>query len=799
MRRLLTALFLAAGLIGHAQAATAPSQWTSPLPGATGSPNYCSGCHAPHISNPDINLVDTSTFRNWVVSRNQNATMNNLASVSDADVDAIRKYILASAYAEISTGSLTYSSTLVGQENGSPQTITITNHSTSLLTVAVADIGTTSSAVYWYTNNTCTGGVSASGGTCSIQVHFKPQATGSATAQLKLTVGGIDQFVSLSGTGIAPTFSISTGTLPFTSMVGSPITSSATISNTGTANLALTGLSFSGAASGDYSLAGSNTCTNSTTLTPTSSCTLVVQFQPTATGTRSATLSITHSASGSPQSVTLNGTGTAVPAPVIQLSASSLSFGDVQLGSSSTLSLTLGNSGDAALVFSAFTKSGAASGDYTLGGTCSTSTPIAVSGAPCTLSVTFSPSALSTRAASVAISSNASPATISLSGMGIPVPVPVATLSTSSTDFGNQTIGGLYPNRTITLTNTGTASMSISAVAVTGAGFSLASSTCTGTLAAGAPCSMSVKFDPTTAGASYSGTLSVTDNASGSPHQVTLQGHGTAAAAPVLTWSPSVSTLDFGSVSAGTVSSVQSATLSNPGPGGALIHLINTVGVDAAYFSVSLSGCSIGEVLAEGATCRLDIRFAPGASGDKSATVQVASSGSTPPTLGVHGTGLASPSAQLGTSASAITFAPAHVGAQSDVGELRLMSTGAQALHVTALALTGPYQLDSKTCPPVPFDLAPGDSCSVEITFAPQSSGSLAGTLSISSDSVTAATTTVTLGGEGTPAPKQSGGGCSLIQGQSVLDPTLWILTLGAAAVLVHRRRRVRAASQQVR
>src|SRR5437016_6675376 len=85
---------------------------------------------------------------------------------------------------------------------------------------------------------------------------------------------------------------------------------------------------------------------------------------------------------------------------------------------------------------------------------------------------------------------------------------------------------------TVTLTNTGTAALTISSFAPSGdfAATSTGASACPtspATLAAGANCTINVTFTPTASGA-RTGTLSLTDNAGGSPQIMTLSGNGTA-------------------------------------------------------------------------------------------------------------------------------------------------------------------------------------------------------------------------------------------------------------------------------
>jgi hypothetical protein len=142
-------------------------------------------------------------------------------------------------------------------------------------------------------------------------------------------------------------------------------------------------------------------------------CTISVKFTPSAAGSRSADLAITDNATGSPQSVSLSGTGISIGANV---SPSSLLFGNQSVGATSTAqAVTLTNSGNAALSVTSIAVFGVNASDFTQNNNCGSS--VAAS-AKCSIVVLFTPSALGTRTAALSISDNAtgSPQSVSLSG-----------------------------------------------------------------------------------------------------------------------------------------------------------------------------------------------------------------------------------------------------------------------------------------------------------------------------------------------------------------------------------------------
>jgi N-acetylneuraminic acid mutarotase len=107
------------------------------------------------------------------------------------------------------------------------------------------------------------------------------------------------------------------------------------------------------------------------------------------------------------------------------------------------------------------------------------------------------------------------------------VAAPVASLTPPSLTF-TALSGATSAAQTATLTNTGNAALSITSIAIAGTNAAdfAQTNTCGESLAAGANCTISVTFSPASA-ASLSATLSVTDNATGSPQSVTLGGTGT--------------------------------------------------------------------------------------------------------------------------------------------------------------------------------------------------------------------------------------------------------------------------------
>jgi DNA-binding beta-propeller fold protein YncE len=141
---------------------------------------------------------------------------------------------------------------------------------------------------------------------------------------------------------------------------------------------------------------------------------------------------------------------------------------------------------------------------------------------------------------------------------------PVASLTPPALAFGNQLINTASPPLLATLTNNGSAVLSIASIAVGGTNSIDFAQTndCGALLAAGADCTIDVTFTPLTVG-SLGATLIVADNASGSPQTVSLSGVGTRnATAPTITTQPASQNINYGQTATLTVIATGTAALS---------------------------------------------------------------------------------------------------------------------------------------------------------------------------------------------------------------------------------------------
>src|SRR5690606_10775226 len=228
-----------------------------------------------------------------------------------------------------------------------------------------------------------------------------------------------------------------------------------------------------------------------------------------------AALAITDNAAGSPHSVALSGTGTA---PAFDISPASVNFGSQLVGvESDPRTLTITNTGTAELVVSGLSLTGnhAAEFKYVPAG----ALPITLApGNSTTIDLTFTPSIIGARTASLRIEDNAGgPHTVALSGTGV---TPGRLISPNPVQFGNQVVSTQSSPLAVTITNNGTANLVISELAVAGthaAEFTFTSAALPLTVTPGTATTVNVRFTPADVGA-RSALLVITDNANGSPH-----------------------------------------------------------------------------------------------------------------------------------------------------------------------------------------------------------------------------------------------------------------------------------------
>ena len=409
----------------------------------------------------------------------------------------------------------------------------------------------------------------SAGASASFQVVFLPNAAQSFSGRIAVTLNhqeGVTSThsVAVTGTGVSPALpsqthllSASASSLSFgNALVGSSASQTMTLTNSGTGSVTISQAAMSGAG---FTFSG---CSGAVALAAGQSLTLTVGFAPATAGSATGSLNVVSSASNSPATIALSGTGVQAQISVVP---TSVSFGNVAVGVSNTQSLTIRNAGTANL---SVTQAVLAGTGFTLSGL---TVPLSVApGGSSVFTIGFTPASASSFTGSLTLVNNTpnSPLVVALAGAGI-APVLQLTVTPASLSFGSITTG-TSTTQSVTVTNSGNGGVTLSQISENGAGFSVAGITVPLTLAAGQSTSFNVTFDPASAG-NLSGSVTVTSNAANSPQAIALAGTGTAAASYSvnLTWTPSSSSYSGfnvyrGAQSGGPYSKINSGLIATP-------------------------------------------------------------------------------------------------------------------------------------------------------------------------------------------------------------------------------------------
>ena len=493
----------------------------------TSAPSACTQVSAGAMGAPFLDAGENCTLA-LAFFPGAEGTLNGSVVVTDTSLNAVAPGYSAQTISlsgvgigpkvSLSVSSVAFGSEQVGSASASSY-ITLTNIGNAPLSISSITLTGADPSSFVFAN-TC-GSTLAVGANCSIHGHFGPTTAGALTAAITINDSALNspQTVALSGTGVAAPVTLSATSLSFASTtVGSSSGSQAvTMTNNGTTALSITSIAVTGTNATSFVFA--NSC--GTSLAAGANCSIHGHFAPTTGGALKASITITDSAPGSPQSITLSGTGAEPP---VSLSATSLAFGSVNVGAiSASQSVTVTNNGTAALTITSINVTGADASSFVFSDNCGTSL---AAGANCSIHGHFAPAAGGSLTASITITDSAasSPQSIALSGTGV---VPPVTLSATSLAFPATAVGSASNSQSVTMTNTGTAALTITSIAVTGANASsfVFANSCGTSLAVGANCSIHGHFGPTTTGA-LTATIVITDSAAGSPQSISLSGTG---------------------------------------------------------------------------------------------------------------------------------------------------------------------------------------------------------------------------------------------------------------------------------
>lgn len=694
---------------------------TSVTIGSTGDFAQTNTC--PATLNGGANCVVSVTFSPTAAgTRTGTITVTDAASNSPQTVNLTGTGTATVATITVTPASLTFTSQAVGTTSAS-KPLTVKNTGTASTSISIVPTGD------FAQTNTC-GTTLNAGANCTVNVTFTPTVAGTRTGTISIadTASNSPQIANLTGTGTGSTITVTVtpASLTFTSQaVGTTSASKpVTVKNTGTGTTTL-----SIASTGDF--AQTNTC--AATLAAKGSCTVNVTFTPTVAGSRTGTISVTDMASNSPQLVNLTGTGTGGGGGgSVTVTPATLTFTSQAVGTTSTgKTVTVKNAGSTSTTISI-----TSSGNFGQTNNCGTSL---AAGASCTITSTFSPTAVGSVTGAITVSDTAtnSPQLVSLTGTAVS---PV-TLSPGTLPFGSAAVGTTTAAQTVTVTNNLATVLTFSfAASGNYAAVGSGTSPCGASLTAATSCTISVTFTPTANGA-IDGALTVAYSAAFSPQEVKLTGSGTGAGTSPLKFTPA--TLAFSSQAVGTSSAAKSVTVQNTSTSTVTISSIATTG----DFSEAGSGATpCGAIaLAASASCTLSVTFSPSISGALQGALVISDNAAiAQQVLNITGTAVV----PVTITPASLTFTGQTVGTTSAAQTLTITNNSSAALSVSGFSGSGDFAVIGGGTTPCGASIPANSACTLNVTFTPTATGTIKGAATIT-DAASSSPQVVKLTGTG--------------------------------------------------
>lgn len=391
--------------------------------------------------------------------------------------------------------------------------------------------------------------------------------------------------------------------------------------------------------------------------------------------------------------------------PLLTPSATSVAFGAVPLGTTSTKTLTFTNTGGVAVTIASI-----ASNDPRFSLTTDNST--IAPGGNVTATVRFQPTDKSVRNAVIVVTSNSvrSPDTITVTGSGTGAPAILT--DRVSLDFGAVSVGATK-SLALRVSNPGNDTLVISNIATNSPRYTVAIAS--RTLAPGEAFDDTIRFTPTTA-TPVSANLTLTSNAPTSPTVVTLTGSGTTQ----VTLSIDPASVSFGSVPVG---SSRDTTITISNTGNDQLQITGFTANDARFTMTS----PIANIAA-GGTGSFTLRFAPDATGPISGVFTVTSNAvGSPHSIAVDGIGVSDPT--ISVDPTELDFGDVELGKSKDL-KLTIANSGSMTLSVSAITSDNADFIPQQTA----FEVPGGSSFEATIRFTPSVLGTIVAALDIVSN-----------------------------------------------------------------
>ncbi|MGB9500335.1 MAG: choice-of-anchor D domain-containing protein, partial [Dissulfuribacterales bacterium] len=575
---------------------------------------------------------------------------------------------------------------------------------------------------YHIESDNCSGQTLAPSNACTIAVSFTASTAGAHPAQI--TVNSNDPNtpsvpVSLSGFGISPEATVTPSAWDFGNVRVNTTSNIQTITISSTGNTALEVNNVSLSDTVNY-VKINDACSNQV-INIGGTCKVDVAFRPGSTGTKPVTLQVFSNDILNPQ-VDVSLTGTGIESN-IEVTPTSLSFADTVTGQQlAPQTLTIKNTGTASLNISETAIFG---GDFKIvSGDCDGRE--LQTNETCTVSIAFAPLLGSgQKTAECRIGSDDPDERLKIIDLDGTAIEPDMSVSPTSLDFGQNTIGAASPSQNITITNSGTSPMSVGNITVTNPAYTLDTEQCSNkTLDPEASCVVSVTFTPPSRG-TFMGSIKIQSDDPDTPEKtVSVIGRGIE---PDIYAVPTP--LNIGMVPVGQTGQ-ESLVVFNYGNGELAINAIALE--NNPLFNVTNDACT-GQTLGYGETCQITIEFTPVAIGRIETVLNIDSNDPDTPTKSVkvvsEGT-----VPDINTHPAGIDFGSVTTMTEGYARTFSIRNAGKAPLLISTAVLTDDanYTIKTNTCDNTTLD--PGYACSVNIAPIPQISGPIRGYLQVNSN-----------------------------------------------------------------
>ena len=635
---------------------------------------------------------------------------------------------------DLSQDGMLFPDQVVGNTSG-VQYVYVYNVGNSPLTFNASSLG--SSTDFIIQNDYCGGSFSSNplqpNNYCYVGLQFKPGSATNLMATLTINDSAGGHTVMLEGTGLTPlsTVEIQPAGIAFlnTTVGLSSSQQYAYLYNTGNVPVTFSAnaqvCTTTGnpcTASPDFALGSSGGyCNASNTVGAGSYCYQYVVFSPQSAGAKTAVLRFNDSASNAPHYLQLSGTAIS-PITSAVAGRNQWSFPDTAIGASSNSDyIYVTNTGNTPITFSALMSS---STEFVLSSnSCASyvSNPLQP-GQQCYTYLTFTPTGTpGPRNATLTIPTSAGMLSVALKGNAV---AGSNTIMVESTDveFGQVPVG-FQAYQYLYITNTGTLPVTMGTPTIAPTGEVTISSGCSGTLYPGSTCYIYVYMTPSASG-QRSATITYNDNASGSPHQITVNATGISNQVSL-----SQTNLDFGSIAMGAQSPTVSVYYTNQTNAAVTISSVTLGGTNASDFVLYTNSCGGG--VGANSYCYIQAYFKPMGTSTRSANITFVDSTGVNQVVNLTGTGL-TPFPIASVFPSQIVFASQPLNMTSSSQTITVTNKGTANLTFTGFTLTQPasdFAIQYNYCQSATLQTNQG--CNIYLTFTPSAAGSSPASLSI--------------------------------------------------------------------